>query len=179
MKIREANILDADGIAKVHVDSWRATYKGIMPEELLNHLSYESRTELWKKNISDKNNYIVIAENEEGQVIAFVTAGKRETNLVENSGDLTSIYACEEYKGKGIGKKLLQEAFSHFKTIGYNKIFVEVLEDNKTKYFYEYYGAELVNTVQIKIGGKVLNESIYEWDSIDKVLAKLQITKLP
>lgn len=29
LQIREATINDAEGIAKVHVDSWRTTYEGI------------------------------------------------------------------------------------------------------------------------------------------------------
>ena len=33
MKIRQANIEDAQGIGKVHVDSWRTTYKGILPDD--------------------------------------------------------------------------------------------------------------------------------------------------
>lgn len=57
--------------------------------------------------------------------------------------------------------------------MGYEKIFVEVLEGNKTRFFYEYYGAKLVETVQIKIGGKVLNELIYEWNDVDEVLDKM------
>lgn len=30
MKIRKAEITDAEGIAKVHVDSWKTTYKNIV-----------------------------------------------------------------------------------------------------------------------------------------------------
>jgi len=61
--IRRANIEDADGIAKVHVDSWKTTYKGIIPNNFLNGLSYEDRTELWKQNINKEDNYVIIAEN--------------------------------------------------------------------------------------------------------------------
>ena len=74
---------------------------------------------------------------------------------------------------RGKGKKLLKELFKHFKQLGYEKIFVEVLEDNKARYFYEYYGARLVKTVQIKIGGKILNELIYEWNNIDDVIERV------
>lgn len=66
MKIRKANSVDATSIAKVHVDSWRTTYKGIIPDEFLNNLSYEQRTELWKENLARVDNYIVVAENNEG-----------------------------------------------------------------------------------------------------------------
>lgn len=46
MKIRNATEQDAPGIARVHVDSWRATYKEILPSEFLASISYEKRTTL-------------------------------------------------------------------------------------------------------------------------------------
>ncbi|WP_310739799.1 hypothetical protein [Oceanobacillus alkalisoli] len=54
MQIRRADSKDATGIAKVHVDSWRATYKGIIPEDFLNNLSYEHRTEYGRKTLQGK-----------------------------------------------------------------------------------------------------------------------------
>ena len=174
MKIRKANIQDAQGIGKVHVDSWRTTYKGILPDDFLNNLSYEQRTELWKKNISDATNYVLVAENEQNEIIGFATSGTRKTNSVPNATDLTSIYLLEEYQGMGIGKQLLKEIFIYFKQIGYEKVFVEVLAENKTRDFYEYYGAQYVNNIEIKIGGRVVEELIYVWNDIDKVIEKIK-----
>jgi GNAT superfamily N-acetyltransferase len=173
VEIRVATIDDAKGIAKVHVDSWRTTYKGIIPEDFLNNLSYEQRTELWIRNISRTDNYIIVAEDYEGKIIGFADCWKRETNTVPNSTDLTSIYLLEAYQGKGIGKMLLKQLFLNVKTQGYQKVFVEVLEENKTCSFYEHFGAKLYKTVQIKMGGKLLDERIYEWDDVDHVLEKL------
>jgi L-amino acid N-acyltransferase YncA len=174
MKIRKANIQDAQGIGKVHVDSWRTTYKGILPDDFLNNLSYEQRTELWKKNISDATNYVLVAENEQDEIIGFATGGTRKTNSVSNATDLTSIYLLEKYQGVGIGKQLLKELFTYFKQQGYEKVFVEVLAENKTRDFYEYYGAQYVNSIEIKIGGKIVEELIYVWNDIDKVKEKIK-----
>ncbi|MGE7688820.1 N-acetyltransferase family protein [Lysinibacillus sp. NPDC097214] len=174
MKIRKANIRDAQSIGKVHVDSWQTTYQGILPDDFLNRLSYEQRTELWKKNISDATNYVLVAENEQGEIIGFATGGTRKTKSVPNSTDLTSIYLLEEYHGKGIGKQLLKEIFTYFKQKGYEKVFVEVLAENKTRYFYEYYGAQYVNNIEIKIGGKIVEELIYVWNDIDKLIEKIK-----
>lgn len=90
-----------------------------------------------------------------------------------NSGDLTSIYLLDEYHGQGIGKLLMKKLFFHFKNLDYQKVFVEVLEDNQTRFFYEYYGAQLIETVQLQFGDTVVNELIYEWSNIDAVLKKL------
>ncbi|MFJ7887647.1 GNAT family N-acetyltransferase [Lysinibacillus xylanilyticus] len=174
MNIRKANSQDAQDIGKVHVDSWRTTYKGILPDDFLNNLSYEQRTELWKKNISDATNYVLVAENEQNEIIGFATGATRKTNSVPNATDLTSIYLLEEYQGIGIGKQLLTEIFAYFKLKGYEKVFVEVLAENKTRNFYEYYGAQYVDNTEIKIGGKVLEELIYVWNDIDKVIEKIK-----
>ncbi|WP_336046242.1 GNAT family N-acetyltransferase [Solibacillus ferritrahens] len=176
MQIRQAQLKDAAGIAKVHVDSWRTTYKGIIPDEYLDGLSYEQREELWERNMAAPDNYIVVAENSDGHIVGFATAGKREENQTDKAADLTSIYLFADMQGYGIGKMLMKELFIYFTQNGYEKIFVEVLKDNKTRHFYEHYGAQLVKEVQIKIGGKALDELIYEWESAEKVLEKLSIS---
>lgn len=169
MIIRKANISDASGIAKVHVDSWRTTYKGIIPQSFLDGLSYEQRTKLWENNISDKPSMIFVAENE-GEIIGFVTGGTRNTNEEAGASDLTSIYLLEEWQGKSVGKKLLNQIMIDFLEQGYQKIYVDVLAANKTRQFYQYYGAKYVKTVQLNIGGKTLDEEIYVWNNLEKVI---------
>lgn len=173
MIIRKAELSDAEGIAKAHVDSWRTTYKGIIADSFLSQLSYDRRTQLWESNISNKENCILVAENTEGIIVGFADAWKRETNMVPYSIDLTSIYLLEDYQGKGIGKKLFRELFNYIKKKGYKKAFVDVLEKNKSRYFYEHYGARKIKTVEIIIGDALLNELIYEWNDLDSVLEKL------
>ncbi|MFK4429194.1 hypothetical protein ABH962_000543 [Bacillus sp. RC54] len=41
--IRRAIKDDIRGIAKVHVDSWKTTYKGIFADEFLENITYEQR----------------------------------------------------------------------------------------------------------------------------------------
>ncbi len=112
--IRKAEVDDAAGIAKVHVDSWRTTYKGIVPDTFLESLSYEQRELIWKKGINENNVYI--AENENGQVIGFSTGGKERTGKYEAyTGELYAIYILKEYQGKGIGRLLVQSVVDDLK----------------------------------------------------------------
>ncbi len=39
IQIRPATLEDATAIAAIHVQSWRETYAGIMPEEVIGRLS--------------------------------------------------------------------------------------------------------------------------------------------
>ncbi|MFJ7678671.1 GNAT family N-acetyltransferase [Peribacillus sp. NPDC097198] len=172
MVIRRATLADVIDIAKVHVDSWRSTYKNIIPDEFLKKLSYDQRTDLWIRNISKEGNYVFVAENNEGEIVGFADCGKKEKNTVTESGDLTSIYLLEEYQGKGIGKQLLKQLFLQFQALGFNRVFVEVLEDNNTRYFYEYYDASLLKSEKITIAGAEMNLLIYEWNNLNQVLSK-------
>ena len=49
IQIRAAVPEDAASMARVHVDSWRSTYAGIVPAEYLAGLSYPNRESLWKE----------------------------------------------------------------------------------------------------------------------------------
>jgi L-amino acid N-acyltransferase YncA len=122
---------------------------------------------------SKEGNYVFVAENDDGEIVGFADCGKRESNNVTNSGDLTSIYLLQEYQGRGVGKQLLKQLFLQFEELGFNRVFVEVLEDNKTRYFYEYYGANLLKSEKITIAGAELNLLIYEWNNLNQVLSKL------
>lgn len=48
MNIRLASVRDIEGIARVHVESWKSTYNGIISESFLSNLTVEKRTKNWK-----------------------------------------------------------------------------------------------------------------------------------
>ncbi len=170
MNIREAKLSDTEAIARVYVDSWKSTYKNIIPDSFLERMTYEKRIPQWINNISRANNYVYVAETNDGEIVGVADGGKRETNQFENSGDLTSIYISKEYQGQGIGKKLVERLFSKFKELGYQRIFVEVLDDNKSKFFYEKMGAEFYGLTTTEVQGKELSLVIYEWKDVNSVL---------
>ena len=49
--IRDADLPDARGIARVHIDSWRATYPGLLPESYLVNMSEAALTPRWARAI--------------------------------------------------------------------------------------------------------------------------------
>ncbi|NIK12602.1 GNAT family N-acetyltransferase [Alkalibacillus almallahensis] len=173
MMIREAEFQDAYSIGIVHVESWKTTYKNIIPDDFLDNMSYERRSDKWKDNIAQNDQYVFVAENDDGEIVGFADCGKRDENTTENAGDLTSIYLLEAYQGRGIGKELFKQLFFKFNELGYNRVFVEVLEGNDACRFYEHYGAKQIKSEQVKIGGAELNLLTYEWEDVDDVISKL------
>ncbi|RDW16195.1 GNAT family N-acetyltransferase [Oceanobacillus chungangensis] len=171
MIIRKAKVDDAKGIARVHVDSWKTTYKNNIPEDYLNSLSYEKREQLWTNNIPKDN--VFVAENEQGQIIGFSSGGEeRSGKYKEYKGELSSIYILEKFQGKGIGKLLAKPVFDKIEELGINTLLVLVLEDNKSKLFYEALGGKIIDKVEVEIADKKLIELVYGWDNIKGVFDK-------
>ncbi|KWW17660.1 GNAT family acetyltransferase [Peribacillus simplex] len=170
MLIREATVADAEGIAIVHVDSWRTTYKNIIPNDFLAKPSYHKRKASWIENISNEGNHVYVAENGDGRIVGFINGGKRAKNPVADSGDLTAIYIVEEFQGMGIGKKLLKQLFLKLEELGFHSILVEVLDGNKSRFFYEAFGAKVIKSEPIKIAGEALTLLVYEWKDTALVL---------
>ncbi|USK45808.1 GNAT family N-acetyltransferase [Cytobacillus oceanisediminis] len=165
MNIRKAVLNDAKGIAKVHVDSWRTTYKNIIPDEFLNNLSYQRREELWINNIPKGN--VFVAENDKGEIVGFSSGGiERSGKYKEYQGELSSIYILKEFQGQGIGKALTNPVIRELEKLGINSMLVFVLEENDSRLFYEKIGGKIIDTVEVEIAGKKLKELVYGWDNI-------------
>ncbi len=167
MRIREAVEGDEEGIARVHVDSWRTTYKNIVPESYLQQMSYEQRAENWRRGIG--KNALYVAEDKNGKIVGFATGGKERTGNYDADGELYAIYLLHEVQGQGIGKKLTQAIAQNLKIQGFTSMLVWVLERNPSKVFYETLGAQPIDTTMIDIGGEKFKEIAYYWGSIEAI----------
>jgi GNAT superfamily N-acetyltransferase len=165
MFIRKAQLEDAAGIAKVHVDSWRTTYKGIVPDSFLDRLSYEKREQIWRGGI--EANGVYIAEDESGRVVGFASGGAERTGKYEAYiGELYAIYLLEGQQGKGLGRMLFQSVVNDLKEKKLNSMLIWALEENPACRFYEKLGGKKADTAEIEIDGKKLGEVAYGWESI-------------
>lgn len=160
MIIRKAVQEDAEQIAKIHVDSWRETYKGILKDAYLEDLSYEDRESLWKKAIPQTTVYV--AENDKKALVGFASCGKeRSGDYADFTGELYTIYLLKKEHGKGIGKKLFQQCICELKQNGIYSMVAFVLADNPARTFYERFGGIELEQLTIEIGGEKLLEIAY------------------
>ncbi|MGK7937920.1 MAG: N-acetyltransferase family protein, partial [Xenococcaceae cyanobacterium] len=135
MIIREAKLEDAEAIARVHVDSWRTTYQGIIPESYIAKRSYQKRKESWKKRLSDnqeqdRQHFVYVVKNNTGQIVAFADGGLARNGDSIYQGELYAIYILEAYQRQGIGKNLVKTMAEKLSQSGLNSMLVWVLEDN-------------------------------------------------
>jgi ribosomal protein S18 acetylase RimI-like enzyme len=142
MEIRPARVNDAPALSRVHVDSWRAAYGGLVPDSSLQAFTYEWREESFRCSLaaSAEETYLVQVE---GEVVGFLTLGAaRDPDLdVGRTGEIWGIYISPGYWRKGIGKRLAEEAERILKSGGYEDAVLWVLEDNQqARRFYEAMG---------------------------------------
>lgn len=142
MEIRRARVNDASALARVHVDSWHAAYRGLVPDSFLQSFSYQIRTERFQQSLAAGAEETYLVE-ESGTVIGFLTLGMcRDSDLdVEHTGEIWGIYIAPDHWRKGIGKRLAEEAESILKGRGYQEAVLWVLEGNQqARRFYEAMG---------------------------------------
>ncbi len=166
MMIREATQSDVPAISRVHVDTWRTTYRGVVPDEHLANLSYERRANGWYQILNrapEDGNFTYIAEDESGEIVGFANGGIERTGDPIYRGELTAIYIQQNYQGKGIGRGLVQVVAERLGRLGINSMLVWVLVDNPACQFYAALGGKLVHEKELMIGGKPLIEVAYGW----------------
>ncbi|WP_404334567.1 GNAT family N-acetyltransferase [Planococcus rifietoensis] len=169
MMIRRARVSDAQGIAKVHVDSWISTYRNIVPDAYLDGLKYEERERLWERNLQHSTAFV--AENETGEVIGFVDAGKeRSGDYPDIGGEVYSIYILKAYQGQGVGKLLIQAVSKELLDCDIQSMLVWVLKENQSSGFYEKLGGKVIDEKYITIAGKQIPELAYEWADISQIV---------
>ena len=106
--IRPADPSDAGAMARVHVDTWRATYGGIVPKMHLAGLSYRDRESKWLEILATASprtsNFV--AETESGDVVGFADGGPDRGGDRTYRGELYAIYILEPYHRQGVGRRL-------------------------------------------------------------------------
>ena len=175
-KISAASRIDAEGMAQVHVDTWRTTYKGIVPDAHLESLSYEKRSALWSQVIAEQRPryHVWVVKNKSDAVIGFSDGGENRDRSLPFDGEIYAIYLRKEFQGLGVGKRLFLDSFEQLYRHGFTSALVWVLEDNPTRKFYEAMGGEIAGRKWIEIGGKRLQEIAYGWEDLRAVLQKFR-----
>ncbi|HEX7973513.1 MAG TPA: GNAT family N-acetyltransferase [Anaerolineales bacterium] len=168
MLIREADLNDAEAIAKVRVDSWRTTYRGLLPQRYLDSLSYEPVAENWRNVLAagGRQGFVYVAEDEAGQVVGVAMGGPDRTMNPIYTGELYVIYLLEGYQRQGAGRKLVATVARRLVQDGMFSMLVWVLDGNPAQSFYESLGGHAVYRKEVSLAGGKYSEIGYAWEDI-------------
>ena len=172
IRIRTANVANAAGIARVHVESWRSTYASAVSDNFLASLSYRDRESGWINVLSKNPNpdRVVVAETGKREIIGFASGGPEREGNQAYRGKLYVNYLLDKSQSQGIGRKLTSAIAHGLLDDGIASMLVWVLEENlPARRFYEALGGEPVGQKNITIGEQELPEISYGWADIIKL----------
>ena len=147
--VRPAKAADAPEIARVHVESWRATYPGLVPQSVLDGLSVERRTDFWSGLLRDPGETRTWVGEVDGRIAGFVGTGLPDDPGVPGA-ELKSIYVSSTAQGIGLGRLLLETAVRDLVERGFSSAILWVLTANtRARQFYEAAGWRADGTAQM------------------------------
>lgn len=145
VKVRPAVATDVDGIVNVHMRSWRATYRGIVPNEFLDRLDREPRVRYWTKRLrlADGDAHFVAVASAEAAIVGFVyaCATTDQDDDAARVGLIEFFHVDPDSWGRGIGRRLMAVALAWMKEVGFESASLWVVAENaRARQFYEALG---------------------------------------
>jgi GNAT superfamily N-acetyltransferase len=173
MDIRIARPDDIAQLARIHVDTWRSTYAGIVAAATLAALSYEQRAAQWTRTlaITQPGCAVYVAADGGGQVVGFASCGPEREGHPIYTGELYAIYLLSQIQGAGLGRLLVQACARHLQAAGLAALRLWVLAANPNRSFYEALGGQPAGAKMITIGEQELSEVAYGWRDLRPLIA--------
>lgn len=167
--VRPAGPKDASAIARVHVASWRSTYRGLLPDDFLASLREPTYEERWGRILADRGIHVYVAEDA-NQVVGFASCGRERAGETGYRGELYAIYVLSEAQGRGHGRELVRNAVQGLRELALPDMIVWVLRENAAaRGFYERLGGVYVRDQVTTIGPIAVPEVSYGWRRLEDV----------
>jgi ribosomal protein S18 acetylase RimI-like enzyme len=165
MSLRRAEPSDARCIAEVQVSAWRAAYRGILPDSLLNGLSVADREKRWRERLtSDWGQFLVSEHN--SAVVGFVGFGatRDEDANQLGVGEVYVLYVRPNRWRRGHGRSLLTESMASLREQGFREVLVWVLRDNQRAidfYVAQGFAADGASKTKVRMDGTEIHLARY------------------
>lgn len=179
--VRRARPSDAISIGAVHVAAWRSAYPGILPDSFLARLSVPRQAAHYDAAIRSPTTGVFVASASGGdvpsgsgsRVIGFVTAGRARGEFARHlaEGEVETLYVLDDWRDRGVGRKLMRAAAAHLAQMGCKSCFLWVLRDNPSRWFYQRLGGKPLGEAVVQFAGTQLPQTAFVWDPIERLLA--------
>jgi ribosomal protein S18 acetylase RimI-like enzyme len=167
IRIRRATEDDIPGIAKVLVETWKSTFRGMLPDDFLDGMSYARQEQRHRRTFAiPETTYHVAVDALTEAIVGFANGGPIRHPLFAYQNELYAIYVLDAYQGQRIGTHLLRAAVSDLRRSGRQGLVVWVLASNPNRAFYERHRGRLVSTKPITLGSATVDQVAFAWDDL-------------
>jgi hypothetical protein len=96
---------DAEDLAEVHVNSWRQTYPGLLPDLYLARLSPPLHARRWRKRLLKATpGEVDLAAGDRGGLVAYVSGGPMRGGPA-GEAEVTTLYVLRSARGEAWGAR--------------------------------------------------------------------------
>ena len=156
---------DAGDLARVHVQAWRETYPGLLPQAYLDSLSVPRHARLWRRRLMSTDEVTLAAEGAEG-LVGYCSGGDAR-GRAQGLAEITTLYVLRRAQGAGLGRRLLTDTARVLAARGAVSLVIWVLRDNTpARGFYEHLGGKLDAARGEMVGGRVIPSVGYRWERV-------------
>lgn len=167
--IRRASEADAAALAEVHETTWRETYIGLFPEQMLDALTADARAAAWRRILSGGAGELAttfVAERA-GRLVAFGSCGRqRDPDFVAQgyAGEFAAVYVLKTDQRQGLGTRLMRAMMGELAERGLVGFSSWVPRTNiPVRSLYEQLGGKLIGQREIAREQVRLAEVAYGW----------------
>jgi len=137
MLLRPAEPADALAVARVHVRSWQAAYRSLLPDDYLNQLRPEDRAAKYNFGGTDPAQPHTIVATVAEVIHGFATTAPARDPDVPGYGELYALYVDPDHWGRGMGVALVSAARARLVDQGFRDAVLWVLAGNiRAEHFY-------------------------------------------
>ena len=136
--IRKVKQGDADTLAYIQTESWKAAFKGIIDDEMLEKCTDILKARLMYQRLLDDNkgNGYILTVDDKPHCIAYWDKA-RDSDLI-GKAELICIHSLPDNWHKGFGSKMMDMVLEDIKKSGYSEVVLWVFRDNlRARAFYE------------------------------------------
>ncbi len=174
--IREVEPSDARGIAAVHACAWQTTYRGIIPDSVLDVMSEEAGAPRFLKTIEkhrlENSPYPFLVATMGDRIVGFSDAVKPIDPPPGFDCEIKAIYIDPNRQRMGIGRALIAESARLLIGTNHKALIIWAAAENPWRRFYEKIGGELLpETKHPEIGGKPIAHVAYGWRDLGGLAA--------
>ena len=172
--VRRARLTDATAIGAVHVAAWRSTYPGILPAAYLARLSPTRLALQYHATIASGATVMVAAPAGQAphsgpRIVGFATAGAPRTPGLGDA-EIETLYLLDDWREQGVGRRMMRAVGAQLMAGGCGSVFLWVLRDNPSQWFYRHLGGKPAAEGQTRVAGVALAQVAYRWKPIERLV---------
>lgn len=159
-EVKKLTILDAESAAKIHIETWRDTYPGLLPQRMIDSMTLERNIPMWKE-IIEKDSYHNFGAFSGNELLGMGTAGKPRLDLGFDA-EIWSMNVPKRNQGIGAGKRIFEVLLQELRLGGAKKIYLTCVDKNfNALAFYQHMGGKQASDLLLRDG---YQELLFSWD---------------